>query len=343
MIQIKKEDDKKQGDLNFKKWLLSLSSIGNLILGGLLFIMGISAMRFHLEAIFVADRGLILIGLIIILSSILCLIGVAVNSFIILLLVFYNYILTMIFLSIFALGAVSLNQNLLDWIDNHWDIIRSSVFSYDMNKFKMHVTTEINSLGIFSLTINATIMVSIVCISNFLSFKNIIFALSPLTSLIFSALSIGMIIIGFYSYQHATYLTIPTWSCTMIMVLGFLFLIIGIFGYLATKKIKKNWMIGHLIFLCICVIVLFFACVGFFSIAGKVNGIIDDNWDKISQKIYEMGYNIRKNYLINQIQINLKFVGFYIIVFIIFSFISLATSSYQFFNIHKMYQNKLNA
>lgn len=34
-------EKKRKGDLNFKKWLLSLSSIGNLILGGLLVIMGI--------------------------------------------------------------------------------------------------------------------------------------------------------------------------------------------------------------------------------------------------------------------------------------------------------------
>jgi hypothetical protein len=33
--------NKKKEDLDFKKWLLSLSSIGNLILGGLLVIMGI--------------------------------------------------------------------------------------------------------------------------------------------------------------------------------------------------------------------------------------------------------------------------------------------------------------
>ena len=69
-MKIQEEDEKKKGDLNFKKWLLSLSSIGNLILGGLLFIMGISAMRFHLDKIFVADRGLMIIGSIIILSSI---------------------------------------------------------------------------------------------------------------------------------------------------------------------------------------------------------------------------------------------------------------------------------
>ena len=34
--------DKKKEDLNFKRWLLSLISIGNFVLGGLLVIMGIS-------------------------------------------------------------------------------------------------------------------------------------------------------------------------------------------------------------------------------------------------------------------------------------------------------------
>jgi len=37
-----KRNDRKKQDLDFKKWLLSLSTIGNLILGGLLVIMGIS-------------------------------------------------------------------------------------------------------------------------------------------------------------------------------------------------------------------------------------------------------------------------------------------------------------
>lgn len=35
------KQDKKKNDLDFKKWLLSLSSIGNLILGALLVIMGV--------------------------------------------------------------------------------------------------------------------------------------------------------------------------------------------------------------------------------------------------------------------------------------------------------------
>ena len=339
-MKIQEEDEKKKGDLNFKKWLLSLSSIGNLILGGLLFIMGISAMRFHLDKIFVADRGLMIIGSIIILSSIACFIGIAMNSFVILLGVFYNYILTMVFLSVFALGAITMNPNLIDWIDNHWDIIRSSVFSYDMNKFKMHVTTEINSLGIFSLTLNAIILVSLFCISNFLRFKNIIFALSPLSNLLFSALSVGLIIIGCYAYQHAYYTSIPTWSCTLVIILGVLFVIIGFFGYISFKKIKRNWMVIHLISLGFCVILSIIACIGIFNISSMVTDNLNKNWGKISKKLYESGYTIRKSYMINQIHINLKLTGFYIIVFIIFSFISLCTSLYQYHNINKIYENQ---
>ena len=40
-ITNKKIDDKKKQDLDFKKWVLSLTSIGNLILGSLLVVMGI--------------------------------------------------------------------------------------------------------------------------------------------------------------------------------------------------------------------------------------------------------------------------------------------------------------
>ena len=39
--QIDVKKNKKQQDLNFRKWLLSLVSIGNLILGSLIVIMGV--------------------------------------------------------------------------------------------------------------------------------------------------------------------------------------------------------------------------------------------------------------------------------------------------------------
>jgi hypothetical protein len=285
--------------------------------------------RFSLDSIFVADRGLIIIGGIIVFYSIICLIGVYCNSLIILLIVYYNSMLTMIFLSVFALGAIAMNDNLIDWIDNHWDVIRNQVFSYDMNKFKEHVTMEINSLGIFSLTVNSTLLISMVCISNLLSFKNIVVVLAPLTNLIFTVLSSGLVLIGFYSAQHGYYTTIPTWNSLLIVVLGFVFMGIGILGYYAMSRLNRKWLLLHILILALCLILLIFACIGFFVTASNAADIINEGWEEIKANLIKYGYEVRKSFMVNQIQINLKFAGFYSLVFILFSIIALATSIYQ--------------
>ena len=328
----KDNSSKKKGELNFKKWLLTLSSIGNLILGALLLIMAISAMRYQLDSIFIADKGLIVLSIIIILSSILCFIGLYISSFHCLLLVFYNYILTIVFLSVFSLGAVSMNKNLVDWIDNHWDIIRNAVHNYDMNKFKDHVTTEINSLGIFSLTLIAIVGVSMACIVNFLKMKNIMFVLAGPINLIFACLSIGQIVIGFYVYQNAFYGSIPRWSCVLIIFLGFLFTLIGIFGWYSVNKMKKSFIMTHIILLFICLVGSIFATIGIFNMSGVVFEHMDKHWEEISNLLISEGYTVRKSYMVNQLIMQLKLTGFYLIAFIVFSGISFFSSSYIYYH-----------
>lgn len=333
------KSEKKKGDLNFKKWLLTLSSIGNLILGALLLIMGISALRLGIDSIFVAHQGLIVLAVIIILSSILCFIGLSLHSFFCLLIVFYNYILTIVFLSVFALGAVTMNPNLIDWIDTHWDMLRPYVGSFDMNKFKDHVTREVNSLGIFSLTLIAIVGVSMACITNFLKIKNIVFALSGPINLIFSCLSFGLIIIGVYSYRTAFYSSIPRWSCLLIIVLGCLFCLIGIFGWVAVNKMNRHMMLVHLISLTFCFLGSIVAAVGIFNMSGMVFKNLDKHWGEISEILSKEGYNIRKSYLINQLQIQLKLNGFYLIAFLVFTGISFAFSLYQYINVNNIVKN----
>ena len=323
---------KKTGELNFKKWLLTLSSIGNLILGGLLLIMALSAMRYQLDSIFIADKGLIVLSIIIILSSILCFIGLYIHSFHCLILVFYNYILTIVFLSIFSLGAVSMNKNLVDWIDNHWDIIRNAVHNYDMNKFKDHVTTEINSLGIFSLTLIAIVGVSMACIINFLKMKNIMFVLAGPINLIFTCLSIGQIVIGFYVYQNAFYGSIPRWSCVLIIVLGFAFTLIGIFGWRSINLMKKRFILIHIIFLFLFLVGSIFATIGIFNMSGVVYEHMDEHWEEIFEILNNEGYSVRKSYMVNQLIMQLKLTGFYLIAFIIFSGISFFSSFYIYYH-----------
>ena len=81
-------------------------------------------------------------------------------------LIFFMCIITFILLTIFAIGALSFSENLLDFIDKHWIDIRDSAKTYNLNEFKAHVSSELVSLGAFALTI---------CLSLFIMMTTIVF------------------------------------------------------------------------------------------------------------------------------------------------------------------------
>lgn len=248
--------------------------------------------------------------------------------------VFYNSIVTIVFLSIFALGALAMNDNIINWIDNHWDIIRNNVFSYDMEKFKQHVTNEINSLGIFSLTINATLVIKMFCITNLLSLKNIVIALSPLTKLMYVAFSTGLILIGFYSQHNSEYTNIDTWPSNVLITVGIISVFTGIMGYYAMKYNKRKLLFYHIVILGITLFFLILTCYGFFDTAARTKSIIDSDWVNIKHRLKQNGYEIRKSFLINQIQINLKFSAFFNLLIFLFLILSMCTSIYQYKALH---------
>ena len=74
-------------------------------------------------------------------------------------LTFYSCLITFILLTIFAIGAISFSENLLDFIDKHWEEIRESAKTYTMNDFKAHVSSELVSLGAFALTIDLSLFI----------------------------------------------------------------------------------------------------------------------------------------------------------------------------------------
>lgn len=160
-------------------------------------------------------------------------------------------------------------------------------------------------------------------------FKNLIIAISPVTNLIFSIMATGLILIGYYSQAHNAYTTITTWSSTLLIIIGFVLFVIGIYGYDAIIKMKKKNIKQHIMMLLVCLVLLIISCIGFFYIASTVSDSISENWEEIHQSLIEQGFNVRKSFLINQIEVNLKFAGFFTCVFIVFILISLSTSIYQ--------------
>jgi hypothetical protein len=86
-------------------------------------------------------------------------IGVAKENDDIMIFMFYSCIITFILLSVFAIGAISFSDNLLDFIDKHWEEIRLSAKTYSMSDFKAHVASELVSLGAFALTIDLSLFI----------------------------------------------------------------------------------------------------------------------------------------------------------------------------------------
>ena len=73
--------------------------------------------------------------------------------------IFYCCTITFIMLSVFAIGAILFSDNLIDWIDKHWEEIRASAKTYSMSDFKQHVSSELVSLGAFALTIDLSLFI----------------------------------------------------------------------------------------------------------------------------------------------------------------------------------------
>ena len=180
------------------------------------------------------------------------------------------------------------------------------------------------------------------CIANFLKMKNIMFALAGPLNLIFTCLSIGQIVIGFYVYQNAFYGSIPRWSCVLIIVLGFMFTLIGIFGWISVNRMKKGWILIHMILLFLCFVGSIFATIGIFNMSGVVFEHMDLHWEEISKILINEGYSVRKSYMVNQLIIQLKLTGFYLIAFILFSGISFGSSVYIYFHFEEFLYSALN-
>ena len=117
----------------------------------------------------------------------------------IMILSFYSCLITFILLTIFAIGALSFSENLLDFIDKHWSEIRESAKTYTLNEFKQHVSSELVSLGAFALTIDLSLFIMMSTIIFIQGLEKIMIALFPLTNLLFIVLSTAVIGVAIYS------------------------------------------------------------------------------------------------------------------------------------------------
>lgn len=66
---------------------------------------------------------------------------------------------------VFGIGAISFKNNMLNWVDSHWELLKPKNSTKHMTDFKYHVSSELQSLGAFSFTIIVTLGIKIVAMS----------------------------------------------------------------------------------------------------------------------------------------------------------------------------------
>ena len=98
-------------------------------------------------------------------------------------------------------------------------------------------------------------------------------------------------------------------------------------------------MITHSISLFVCFTVCIFATIGIFNMSGMVIENMDEHWKEISNILISEGYSVRKSYMINQLIIQIKLTGFYLIAYIVFSGISFYCSIYLYLHMEEMMKN----
>ena len=97
-----------------------------------------------------------------------------------------------------------------------------------------------------------------------------------------------------------------------------------------------------MILLFICFVGSIFATIGIFNMSGVVFEHMDLHWEEISKILINEGYSVRKSYMVNQLIIQLKLTGFYLIAFILFSGISFGSSVYIYFHFEEFLYSALN-
>jgi hypothetical protein len=86
--------------------------------------MGYQASEYDYNDLLVVDKALMVLGVWVLIISLGSIISVSKESDKLMLFVLYNCIISFILLSVFAIGAISFSDDLLEWIDKHWEEIR---------------------------------------------------------------------------------------------------------------------------------------------------------------------------------------------------------------------------
>jgi hypothetical protein len=297
--------------------MLGLSSISVMALGPLLVYLGYQAYSFGVEVLIV-DKALMAMGGLVSLLGLLGLVGLFWRSDRLLVVYFYSALLCIIFLTVFAVGAAMMREDIVEWVDRHWEKLRVVVAYYDLEEFKSFVYVQIESLAAFSLTVDALLLIGAV-MATFLKGRQIRTSLLPVLSLNLSVLGSALVAVSVYSRQHSAHTNIPAWTIYIFTLIGLALVVLGILGYYAAMTFNRSLVSLYASLLTFASLALLAAGVGFLYYSFSVMEFISSNWKQISESLSADGYsNIDRQEYGSLIEMHYKFAGLFGLVTFVF-------------------------
>lgn len=245
--------------------------------------------------------------------------------------VLYNCIITFILLSVFAIGAISFGDDLLDWIDRHWDEIRVTAASFTMSDFKAHAAKELVSLGAFALTINISLFVMMTTIVLVQGTDRVMFVLFPLTNLLFIVFAVAILIVGVYFNSQAYYTSaLPVWAASYTLYLIALFVLgLGAVGYYSVTHGRFAFLLAYCLVLTLAAFSSLVTGLAMVLKTASIKEAVKREWPEIAEKLYRAGYQVMpESTFSNFLEVNLKFGGLFVIVFCLFLIMGLIPAVY---------------
>ena len=244
--------------------------------------------------------------------------------------VFYNCIISFILLSIFAIGAISFSDNLLDWVDKHWEEIRSSAHNYSMSDFKNHVSQELVSLGAFALTIDMSLFIMFSTILLIQGLEKVMLALFPLTNLLFIVFSSAICFIALYFNEHTYYTSaLPgPWANYTLFFTGIFVGGVGLVGYWSGTRGRFTYLMIYILVLSLSSFMCLITGLAMILKTSSIKDIVSREWPEISQRLKEAGYEVAESTFSNFLEVNLKFGGLFVIIFCLFLILGLLPAIY---------------
>jgi len=316
---IHKNQDEK---MNFKKWILSLVSIGNMIMSPMIVLMGIQASSYGLSKL-EADKALIIMGVVIFILALVTLIATIKLQKRVLFFMLYAFIVLLVFIAIFTVGIFSFQPDIQQWVYENWGHIRQVTEHFNFTQFEKDIRNDILSLGVFAVTIIVGILICVFAIIQILGFKSIRKRIVPLLSLLVIIFGSALVIIAIYSSKTAQYTNLPTWINALARAIGIFLMAVGGLGYYASIKRSRQLLVIYLGLLILIFFFMIYVAYEYFALAITFKERLDRDWSKIYNDLLKRGYNVTKMTFRDYVMMNLKFAGLYGMMYSCFVFISI--------------------